>query len=598
MKRAIYFNLLWVVCVAVILASCGGGQGGGATSKKANDNSVTIHSSSDLDKMNPYLFQSANAGYVVGFLFQQLIDFDPKTLEIIPYLAVKRPDIHVLTDGPYKGGMSLTYEIRPEATWDNGQPITGHDYVFSVKTIQNPKVDCATRRPNTEFIKDIQVDATNPKKFTIFTDVTKFNAETASGGFSVIPEYVYDPAGLMKEFSIKDLSDVKTREKLAANPKILQYAEQFNSPKYSREKGYIVGSGPYEFTSWETGQSIVLTRKKNYWGDKLPQVRNLMGRPDKIVLKIITDRTAAVTMMKDQGLDVMYDIAAGTFLDLKKNTAFTSLYNMHNPMALNYYYLELNRKNPILADVKVRRALAHVVDYDDIIETIMYGLAERTTSPIHPSKPYFNKDLKPIPYDIEQAKQLLKEAGWNDTDGNGILDKVVNGKKTPLRLSYKFNSDNSFRKEIGLSVKETAKRAGIEIDIIALEWTVFLDDAKKRDYDILSMAWGQSHTPDDLKQIWHTEADTQDGSNRVGFGNAASDKLITDINRCMDEAKRNDLYKQFQQMVYDDQPYIFLFTKNETIAIHNRFEDAEPTVMRPGFIPTLFKLRGGSAAAQ
>ncbi len=599
-----WIALLTGFVLLLSFTACGGGDSAGAgnsdgdgdilsISKKATDNSVTIHELQDCDKLNPILSSSANSTYVEGNIFYSLLTMDPQSLKYKGQLAVSRPEIKEINEGKYKGGMSLTYEIRPEATWDNGTPIVAEDYVFTMKIIKNPKVDAANIRPYMEFIHDIKIDPKNPKKFTIFSKDRYLLAEAFSG-YTILPPYIYDPKGLMKKFTIPQLNDPKNRDQLINNSDIQAFAKGYNSEKYSREKGFVVGAGPYEFTEWETGQRITLTKKKNWWGDKVP---DLKATPSKIIYKIVPDWTTAITSMKDEGMDLSRSIRESDFVELKDNKLFSRYYNMHSPVFLSYDYIGFNRKNPKLKDKRVRRAIAHLVDRDEIIDVLMYGLGEKINGPIHPTKSYYNKKLKDIPFSVDKAVSLLKEAGWEDTDGDGIVDKMIDGKKVPMKLTFTTNAGRDRRKNIGILLKENAKRAGIEVTVEILEWTVFLERNKRREFDMKCLGWVQSPIPDDLKQVWHTESDSPDGSNQVGFGNAESDKIIEDIRSTLDEGKRTKLYHRIQELIYDDQPYVFVASPKERIAIHKRFENAPTSVARPGYNETEFVLKKGAAKA-
>lgn len=589
--------LLFFLALAACSPDSGSSSDGASKvkSKKMGNNTIVLHDLADADGLNPLTSSSANGFYIQSNIFQNLIGIDFETLQPYGQLAKDRPTIEEVTEGEYTGGMKLTYEIHPDATWDNGAPITAADYVFTIKAVKNPKTSCGSLRPYIEFIDDIQIDPANPKKFVIFSKEKYILAEEFSGT-TVLPEYVYDPNGIMRKFTIKELNDKKNAAQLMKDPDIDKFATQFNSPKYAREKGSVVGSGPYELQEWATGQYVILNRKKTWWGDKVGG--KLVANPEKITYKIVNDWTTAVTALKGEDLDVAHGIRPNDFLDLKKNTQFTQLFNIHTPDELSYVYLGLNRKNPRLADAKVRKALAHLIDKTEIIENLLYGMGKPVTGPISPFKPYYNNSITPVEYNVDKAKQLLAEAGWTDTDGNGIVDKVVNGEKLEMKLEFKYNSGNDTRKNIGILLKENAKRAGVEVNVIAREWTVFLEDTKKRDYDIFCGGWIQSPILDDPKQIWHTGSDHPDGDNRVGFGNAESDKIIDEIRITLDETKRNQLYLRFQELVAADQPYIFLYSPQNRLAIHARFDNANPSLNRPGFNEKAFTIKQGWMAAQ
>ncbi len=559
---------------------------------KNQDNTVYARLPAEPDRLNPIISTNVYARVVNEQIFLYLLHFDPQTLELQPQLAKGRPKVEELSNGEYAGGVAYTFEIHEEASWDNGQPITARDFEFTLKALFNPKVNAAGVRAYLDYIRDVQPDPGNPKRFTVFTDKKYIIGETAVSNIPILPEYIYDPGGLLKTISLKELADPARAEQLAKENRAVQdFADAFNSPRFSREKGFIAGSGPYEFEEWATGQRIILNRKKNWWGDKLAeQYPLLQAFPDKLVFMIIPDQSAAIVALKDQQVDVTSQIDAKDFVDLRGNEMVNQLYQLHTPSSLVYYFIGINNKKDKLADKRVRRALAHLVDVPSLVDGLFYGLAERTVGPFHPAKPYYHKGLEPIPFDPEKARALLAEAGWEDTNGNGIADKEINGQRVEMELEFKISSASKFANSHALLFQEDAKKAGVAVNIVPKEFTVLIDDTKKRDYELYSGAWAQDPVIDDPKQLWHSESDTPDGSNRVGFTNARADSLIEEIRVTLNEGKRNQLYKEFQELVYDEQPYVFLFSPLERIAISRRFE-AQPSARRPGFIVNGFKQR-------
>ncbi len=559
-------------------------------SERAGLNEVVIHIAGDIDKLNPLTSTAADAGYVQGKLFSGLLDVDPDSFNLFPQLVKARPEIKLIEEGEYKGGMSMTWEIRPEAEWDNGTPITADDVIFTLKALKNPQVDAEPLRPYLEFVDDVVVDPSNNRKFTYMCKGHYFLSEYAAGQFVILPEYVYDPAKAMRKFAMKDLNNEEKAAKLKSNPDIIKFATQFNSEKYSREKGFVSGSGPYEFDQWVTGQRVILKRKKNWWGDKLKGTnRDFVATPDKIIYEVIVDINAATSALKGEKIDVLTGIKSKDYLELSKDNKMLEKYNFHKPEQLAYAYIGLNVRNPKLSDVKVRRALAYCLDVDKIIEKIQYCMAKRVVGPVNPNKSYYNKDLKLIPYDIAKAGKLLDEAGWKDTDGDGIRDKVINGQKTKLSLEIKYPSGSDVVEKIMTMYAESCKKAGVEITQAQREWTVYLQETKAHNIEMTYGAWIAAPGPDDPKQIWSTSS-YDGGSNYVGFGDQKSDEIIEKLRNELDETKRNELYKQFQQMVYDAQPYIFVSSPLNRMAIHARFKNASPKVARPGYVETEFEL--------
>jgi len=270
---------------------------------KKSTNEVTIHELSDAEMLNPINVNDNAGRCIVKNIYQSLLDFDFTTLELIPILAESRPLIEKTPDG----GMTLTYRIRPEAKWDNGKQITAKDVEFTLKVIKNPKVNNQPNKPFYEFINDIQFYDDDPLKFTLISKTVYILAEPSSGDYGILPSYVYDPKGLMEKFTIKQLSS--TDSSLVNDPNINAFAKDFNSPKRSREKEFISGSGAYNFSEWATGQRIVLTKKQNWWGDKLAGKNCYYDAyPDKLIYQTVNDQTSALVSLKagQPGCNALY----------------------------------------------------------------------------------------------------------------------------------------------------------------------------------------------------------------------------------------------------------------------------------------------------
>ena len=228
------------------------------------ENVVTVRLPAEPERLNPILSTSGYASQVERHIFMPLLQFDEQSLELSPMLAKSRPVIEEIKTGKYQGGLALTFEIRPEAVWDDGTPVTAEDYIFTFKAVLNPEVASPGFRAYLDFLKDIQVDPGNPKKFTVYTDRKYILTEAALGNTEVYPKHLYDPEGIMDNYSVLQLTDQDALKALLARDTLLKsFAETFNSPKYSREKGFINGCAAYELEEWGRDERIVLKRKKN-----------------------------------------------------------------------------------------------------------------------------------------------------------------------------------------------------------------------------------------------------------------------------------------------------------------------------------------------
>jgi peptide/nickel transport system substrate-binding protein len=245
--------------------------------------------------------------------------------------------------------------------------------------------------------------------------------------------------------------------------------------------------------------------------------------------------------------------------------------------------------NPKLKDIKVRQAMAHSLDKNLIIETLLYGLGQPIESMVHPSKNYYNKNLKSFDYNIEMANKILDEAGWIDKDGDGVREKIINGRSEALKLEFKYNSGNETRKNIGLIFKENLKKIGIEVNMVSKEFTIFIDDLKKHDFEVYCGGWVGDPNVEDPTQLWHTES-AKGGSNYVNYGDMESDRLIDQIAKELNPEVRNQLYMKFQEKVHNEIPYIFIYAPNERMAFSKRFTNTKAYTARPGFDLNAWKL--------
>src|SRR5690606_13496973 len=314
-------------------------------------------------------------------------------LELVPVVAESRPEIETTEDG----GMKITYRIRPEAKWDNGEQITDIDVEFALKVIKNPKVDNLNNKPYYEFIEDMVFYEDDPLKFTFVCKDVYILAEVQSGDIDLMPKHIYDPKGLMDEFTIKQLAE--NAPELATNPKIVEFAKDFNSEKHQRDPQFIQGCGPYLLKEWQTGQKLVIKKKENWWGDQLADKgMHFQIYPPEIVYQTINDQTTAKEALIAGKVDVMRGIKPQDFQYLPKSKKFTQNFVTHTPQQMAYSYLGINVRKPMFSDKKTRQALAHLIDVDKIIEVVALGYGERAIGPIHPAKEkQYNKNITPYP---------------------------------------------------------------------------------------------------------------------------------------------------------------------------------------------------------
>ncbi len=593
-------NKLFIAVVAFLLTihfGCSSGSsssdGGGTGSSASSENKAILHALADPEMLTPYNGNDNGATNIQAQTHQTLLSIDFKTNKITPILVTSRPNFQVNGDGTIHADL----EIRKEAKWDDGTPITGNDVAFSLKVILNPETDCKHSKPYFEKISDVVVDKGNPKKFRLIYAAPYHAAESSLTGLIVLQDKIYDPEGIMKPFSVNQLhKDALGGKKLVKNVQIKKFAKQYNAPKFQRE--VVSGSGPYKFVEWQTNQRVKLELKEDWWGHALSNVsHHFEAYTKEVVHESINDLSTAVVALKGSKVDAMNGIPPKDFVtDLRKSTNFTNEFNTYTPPLFSYDYMAFNTRLDKFNDVKVRRALSHVMNVEQLIKTFCYGLGVQVASFVHPDiKDRLNENVKPYEYDLNKARTLLAEAGWKDSNGNGIIDKEFDGELQEFEIKLNFNNGNSRRERACLIFQAAAKKIGVKVNIIPLEWAVLLENTKTQNFEMFVMGWISSPLESDPKQIWHTDSAKDGGSNYTNFGTPKSDKLIEDLRSEMDATKRAVYYRELQQVIHDEAPYIFLLAQKERIAINKRFANSYGSGIKPGYWAPGFKLNVPSA---
>lgn len=487
---------------------------------------LIYHLGAEPGTLNPIVATDAYEGVINGGnIYETLIERDNETLELKPLLA---ESWEISEDK-----LTYTFKIREGVKWQDGTPFTSADVVFSYKTIMNPKVDAPQLRSYYQEIRDVEAIDDHTVKFTYARPY--FLALEFCGGMPIVPKHIFEEG-------------------------------DFNTNPAGRKP---VGTGPFEFVKWTTGREVVLEKNPDYWGEK-PHL-------NRIVFRIITDSSVALQVLKRQELDV----ASLTPIQWEKQTNspdFEKHFDKFSYFTPNYSYIGWNSKRPFFADKRVRTALTHLVNRDLILDKVMYGLGAIVTNPFYINSPEYDKSIEPIPYDPAAARKLFEEAGWVDHDGDGIRDK--DGVKFSFEFLIPGGSETG--EKIATILKEELDGIGINMTIRKTEWAVFTTRLNERNFDAVTLAWSMGIESDPY-QIW-SSTQAEAGSNFIGFKNAEVDRLIETARKEFDRDKRIELYRQFSEIIHEEQPYTFLFCRKATVAVNKRFENV--TVYPLGIEPT------------
>jgi ABC-type transport system substrate-binding protein len=435
----------------------------------------------------------------------------------------------------------------PKYAWLRGDhEVTAHDLVFTLDLITNP-----------------QVQAGRWKHFYVGLESYK----------------ALDERTLVVRWKKKEYQNVPATVELWPTPRFLYaYDEQGKAfPKealglrvnqhFYNNRGFV-GSGPYRMTSYEPGSQIVLERNEDYFGEK-PAIQ-------KLVYPIYTDAKQTVLKLRARELgdgELMPGQYREEILEPKKSGKppkdspfFDGRIECRKVPRLAYAYFGWNAARPLFSDKRVRRAMTHALDRQRIIDNVWVGLATLVTSPFAPGSPNADPAIEPIPFDLDKARKLLAEAGFADTDGDGLVDKELHAgdrKRSPFDFRFTFATGG---KETETSLKIFADdllKIGVKATLEALEWSAYVKRLEERQFDASAGAWS---TPwfSDLYQGWHSsQVDEPKSSNTVGFRSAEADKIIEELRVTFDKDARIRLFRAFHRIVADEQPYTFFMRRTK-----------------------------------
>lgn len=251
-----------------------------------------------------------------------------------------------------------------------------------------------------------------------------------------------------------------------------------------------------------------------------------------------------------------------------------------------YNYIGWNQANPLFKNKKVRQALTLAIDRERIIRQNLNGMGVQTTGPFFPHSPSYDPELKPYPFDPDQAKLLLQEEGWMDTDGDGIIDREINGKQIPFRFTLTYYAKNQVTKAIADYVATALKQIGVTCNLNGVDLADLSAVFEDKSFDAVLLGWALGSPPEDPRQLWYSTGAREKGSsNAIGFSNIEADQIIDQLQYEYDPQKRISLYHRFDKIIYDEAPYTFLYTPKTVLAYRSYLQNVFIPVDRQDLIP-------------
>lgn len=486
---------------------------------KSGGNTFYITFKSEPTTLNPINSSDYYATKVQDYVVDRLLNKDPDTNEYLPGIA---ESWEVSEDGK-----QYTFKIRKDATFTNGDPVTAEDVKFSFDAIKDPKFEAAHKLA---YVQGIGSPTVIDENTVVFPVENKYfgNLDTLARLIKVVPKSIYE-----------------------------------KQSKDNRLSKTLIASGPYKIEKYNKAKSIVLKRNPEWWGFKSKsKALNQSHQFDRIVIRFIKEDSIALEMLKKGKLS--YRALSGEEFEKKVDTtkaewSHIDKLEVENNTYKSYSFVAWNLTNPIFKDKSTRKALAHLMNRELMINKFMYGKSYLATGPWYKQSKYADPSVKPLNYDPELAAEMLEKAGWKDTDQDGVLDRKIDGKKVDFKFTL-LNPNRDVEKYFTL-YKEDLKKAGIEIDIRNSDWNSFIKALDERKFDAVTLAWNgdEDDVEIDPKQIWHSESAEANGSNFINFKNKKVDELIDKARAELDSDKRVPYLREVYKIVADEAPYLFMF---------------------------------------
>lgn len=532
-KQAWLLSILLVL--SMFLAACSGGsstepaepsdEGGDDATEETTGpqqgGDLIVGTAGSPTMFNPLYSNDNVSGEIEDLIFKALVGSD---LEFNP-----------VTDGglaesvePSEDGLKYTVKLKPNIKFHDGEALTADDVVFTYSIPLSDEYD-GVRKAYFESLESVEkVDDS-----TVVFNLKKVDVQfpVVGLGFGILPEHI------LGDVPIAELGE-----------------HEFNTKT-------PIGSGPFKFEEWKDGEYVKVVAFEDYFD----------GRPnlDSVTYKIIPDANAVIAQLQAGDIDFYAGIPSPDVPTVESFADQVGL-KLEHGLALSYTYLGLNQRDERFKDVKVRQAITHAIDREAIVSTVMGGLGEVAHVPESPLSWAYNPDVPQFGYDVEKAKALLAEAGWNP-GSDGILEK--DGQK--LSFEIKTNQGNKVREDIVVILQQQLKEVGIEIKPVIMEFSALINDINPpaRNFDAIVMGWSLGTDPDP-SGIFHTK-EAAEGNNMNGYSNPELDKLMDQQLQEMDKEKRKAQIGEIQAGLAEDQAYTFLYYPEEYRAMPANLEGYE-----------------------
>jgi peptide/nickel transport system substrate-binding protein len=506
---------LWLatLLVAAGTVACGGGD------REARGGSVVVGMRSDFGGFNPITSSSAYDMELNNYaLFTPLVQYDDD-LGVRPYLA---------ESWEMQDDTAVVFRLRQDVRWHDGQPVTAHDVEFTFNMAKNPE---AASIIGSSFVTEVE-SARVVDDYTIAFRFLRPHAQA-------LESFWWAPA---PRHLLQDVAP----------------AEMRNAPFNRRP----VGSGPFMFGDWRSNEQLVLVRNPDF-----PEALGGPAAADRVVFRVIPEASTMLTELLTGGIHVNIPLTPDQTRQVADN-ADTDLFSYPGR---TIWYIGWNNARPPFNDVAVRRAMAHAINRQEIIDALLYGEGLPATSTIPPWH-RANPDVEPIQFNPELAGQMLEQAGWV-AGADGIRQR--GGQRLAFTL---LSSDDPLRRSVVEVLQNQLRRVGADVQIRVMEFQTMLQNHRNRDFDAVFTNWvldnfQLSSAP--MALFHSSQADIEQSPNRSTVRIPQLDAAMERAALATDEGQQRDAWRQVVQILQQEQPVTFMFWLNELAAARTNVHGIE-----------------------
>lgn len=417
--------------------------------------------------------------------------------------------------------------LRDDLFWTDGKPVTAHDVEFTYRTV------LATRNPHQTMALGLRAVKAYDDHTLVYFQKAALATNHLHLSWPILPSHVYEPL-------------------LALDPTLEKH------PDCVKANTQPVTCGPYRVVSWDRGQSLVLERRPEWSEDASGKLIRARPHFKTVRFKLLPQPSSALLAFKAGEVDDV-ELLSEQWLNETGDDAFRARgVKVRGDKWSNGYIgwnLRSQPPNPFFVDGRVRLAMGFAVDYDHVMDDIFHGLATPGTGLFHPRSPWAAPGLEPPRYDLDRAEQLLEEAGWTDSDADGVRDKLVGGARVPFEFDLSYPSQGQSGRRIAENLQLNLRKIGVRCHLKALEWSAFNDELRARRLQAFVMAMVTGADPDTTKNLWSTAAlEESGGRNYCGFSNARVDELFEKGSHEFDPAARRKIYQEIERRIMAENP--------------------------------------------